>query len=183
MKDIAGLINIGQLQGFDTTMIIVEQVMTFIGETDFVVAGGFVRDAVLGRQYKDIDVFIPNYEADTEEGHDEEIQYELSDTLDLVTDDVRINIIRLGWRCQSIVEVLKRMDTGICQAALVPKTIPEGPFFTGHYDVLATPHFVDDVAYKQITVMRPDLRESGRSDHIDRLIAKFPDYELRDHFD
>lgn len=138
--------------------------LSLLNVQTYYIAGGYFRDKLLGVTPKDVDVFIPGVQP-LDIWFDEKIRYSLEDTLDFEVEGVRINIVKL-FNDHTFETVLQRMDIGLCQIG----------YLNG--DIVATPEFVRDRDEKTITVLFPVTTE-GDHDHVQRVIAKYPDYEVK----
>lgn len=153
-----------------------------------IVAGGAVRDHVLGRRPKDIDVFVP---ADNHEGlcralrplHGNFASEHTTTDPDYMTDPLAMGAVNLrlhgmdvqvvGMRLPefTIDAVLARFDFGLCQAAYCQQ---DGTAVT-------TPAFQVDAASRTFTlVFAPNGVAWDRSvaRFNENLAPKFPDYRL-----
>lgn len=140
----------------------VPQLLQTLGVPEFYLAGGFFRDLLNGREWKDIDVFIPGDEPleDAEECH----RYDLAKVAEFTFNKHLVNVIKLN-HAHTFESILERMDIGLCQIGM-----------KGH-EVFATQAYLDDVANKTITVLHPPESEQDY-DHLKRVQAKYPDFEV-----
>lgn len=129
------------------------------------IVGGFYRDLLTNRPWRDVDVFIPG-DIPVGEGA-EELEYDLSKNDEFEYDGIKVNIITLQGR-HTLESLLLRCDVGICQV---------GAYLDRPNEVYATQEFVDDLANKTLTVTR-----RTRWNHLERVQAKFPEHATIDHF-
>lgn len=132
--------------------------------TKLCIVGGFYRDLFTGRQWKDVDVFIPG---DRPMGDAEELEYDLSRNYEREYNGVVVNMIHLQGR-HTLETLLTRCDVGICQI---------GAYFDRPDRVFCTQEFLDDLTNKTLTVTR-----RTRWNHLERVIDKFPDHEVIDPY-
>lgn len=127
------------------------------------IVGGFYRDIATGRQFKDVDVFIPG-DMDVSEGA-EELEYDLSQNDVFYVDGYDINVIHLQG-AHTLASLLDRVDMGICQI---------GAYLHAPEDVYVSHAFIQDTMNNTLTVTR-----QSRWNHIERVMQKFPDHRLID---
>lgn len=130
---------------------------------DWYIVGGFLRDVMDDRDFKDIDIFIPGGQPIPEGA--EELEYDLSKNFEVEVDGFLLNIIHMNG-AHNLETLLTRCDVGRCQIGMDT----DG-------QVWATDNYVNDVANNTLTVTRV-----SRWDHLVRMEVKFPDARIIDPF-
>lgn len=131
----------------------------------YYIIGGFCRDLLLGRSYKDVDIFVPGPEP-VPEGS-EELEYDLSQNYVVYQDGIELNVIYMQG-AHTIASLINRCDIGICQVG----TDAKGEF------MFCTEDFVNDMTDNTLTVTRPTRRN-----HLQRMLQKFPGCTLIDPYE
>jgi hypothetical protein len=144
-----------------------------------VIAGGYVRDTVLGVEPKDIDVYIhaPGDAWETEaalreavQAHTTEMLGSSGETTDTDFRERLTAVFKVYRTAEANIDVLffnepiapdasnvlASFDVALCQAAMLPNG-----------EIVSTPGFKSDVAWNELTILRA-------SDHAERLVGKFP---------
>ncbi len=127
---------------------------------EWYIIGGFWRDALLGRPFRDIDIFIPHEDTPVDA---DGVDYELGHNFTANYGDTEINIIHMPVKhtLQSLVE---RCDLGICQIGSVKNC---------RDTLYMSEAFTRDWTHKTLTLMR-----ETRKNHVERMIAKFPEFKF-----
>lgn len=141
-----------------------EYISQELGHTDYYIVGGFLRDTMDDKPFKDVDIFIPGPEPLTDDDG-AELEYDLSTNYPVEVDGIELNIIHMNG-AHTLDTLLTRCDVGICQI---------GMDTDGR--VYATDEYVNDVANKTLTVTR-----KSRWGHLARVIAKYPEHTVIDRF-
>lgn len=130
-----------------------------------IIAGGYLRDTILGKPIKDIDVFSTTHIGSIDFiSHYTKIEpckrYEGSNILDVYQHKVtRINYIQVN----TLDGFLNNFDIGLCRI-----------YYNISADFLRTSQdFEQDVRNKTITLLKP-----SHGDHLERVCAKYPDYKV-----
>jgi hypothetical protein len=137
----------------------VRMTLGLLGFTNYFAAGGYFRDKRLGKDWKDIDLFVPGKEGTEDLGN----EYDLSSAHEFILDGIRVNIIFMGGP-HDMKSVLERMDIGLCQIG----------YHNGK--LLCTQGYLDDVKNKTITWLTP----SDNRGHLNRIMEKYCDFKLVD---
>jgi hypothetical protein len=136
----------------------------------YFVAGGYLRDRLNNRPFKDIDIFVPGHEP-LDEGDTMGIRYDLRGAMELTAGDGTVlNIVRLDQR-HTLKSILERMDIGLCQIGVDT----DG-------DIYCTEAYLRDVKNNTLTVMFTPSTEADH-DHIARVSAKYPDMRVVQKWD
>lgn len=142
----------------------VQNLMAAVNTTrPYWIAGGFLRDKLLGVPFKDIDVFVPGDEP-VDPDEPKALRYRLAAVAEVTMNGRSINIIGLR-RQLSFADVLETMDIGLCQVGLKD------------WKVYATRAYLKDVADKTITVLHEPNTPSDY-DHIERVRQKYPEHAV-----
>lgn len=136
----------------------------------YFVAGGYVRDKLNNREFKDIDVFLigdePLYEDEAMM-----IRYDLRGAIELeAPNGIKVNLIRLGER-HTLKSILERMDIGLCQIGVDT----DGEFY-------CTEAYLRDVKNNTLTQMFVPTTPADH-DHLARVSAKYPDMRVVQKWD
>lgn len=145
-----------------------------------IIAGGAVRDYVLGVEPKDFDVFgsystydvgvegMEHIDLDDNETHTEEYlaMREIAIVMKGEIEGVKVDYI--GHHLEDPVQVIEAFDTGISQAFYASPQ--EGGLFPGGM-LYKKKAFVDDVTNKTVTVLRGDRLERTQA-RFERFNAK-----------
>ncbi len=145
--------------------IAIEVLIDAVGESRWrkcFIAGGFYRDIATGRDYKDIDIFIPGDCQDN--GNTIDVEYDLMNTPVVTRDGVQVNLI---WMVQNLdlESTMRRMDFAICQIGATA----EEPFA-----VVCTEQFEQDLLSETLTLTRVT-----RDERIERITDKFPGWDIK----
>ncbi len=145
---------------------LVEDIMSRHPSDKWVIAGGFPRDAMHNREWRDIDVFVDASLCRALKDMGKEDIAEVYGDDDLITqesvviDGIEVNLVYL--LDVSLESVIRRIDIGLCQAALT------------HDGRLAyTQTCFKDFVLKRLTVTR-----DTRANHVIKVAKKFPDYRV-----
>lgn len=151
--------------GADLPEIIpLHRLMGVLGVSDYFIAGGYLRDRLNKRSFKDIDVFLPGSE--TLPADFPVLRYDLTTATTAYMEDMtELNLIRLG-HAHDLESILTRMDIGLCQIGM-------GSDGRLH----ATQAYLDDVQARRVTVLHSPEAPSD-FDHIERVARKYPDFQL-----
>lgn len=124
-----------------------------------VIAGGCLRDWIIGASINDVDIFVPGLTAEEAEGIDE---YAMGFRVtNVIEHQIKYQIIKHRFQ-NGIEEVLDHFDIGICKIA-----------YPGYY--LLHEHFIEDYQHKILTV---HLRNWRHEPHLEKLREKFPHWEV-----
>tara|TARA_R110002020_G_scaffold2385_4_gene11061 strand:- start:47 stop:598 length:552 start_codon:yes stop_codon:yes gene_type:complete len=129
----------------------------------FTIAGGCLRDDLLGRPVKDIDIFIHGFSTDPvpegcEDAGERNAYLMFAKTVYVGSEEINLIFLRGEW---CALDVAARCDIGICQVAWTKGT-----------GLVYTDAFVKDVVFKTLTVTR-----NTSLDHVERVERKFYDFE------
>ncbi len=142
----------------------VQNFLSIFGSPEAYIAGGYFRDRLAGKPWKDVDVFLPGDEPVSEGA--EVIRYDLSNASVAILDGVQVNFIKMREKLD-LAGVLARMDIGICQVGYDAKA----------GTLVGTQAYVDDVANKTLTLIAPEETDGDR-DHLKRVMEKYPDHTI-----
>lgn len=175
-----------------------EAVLAHVREThpEAIVAGGCVRDFILGKPAKDIDIMVPERgrstpegesfrrlrsfdPAYTGEGSDHTVKFVETFTATVGTAEWEVQVIHVHLPEFTHAAVLQRIDLGICRASyrgMEPMGDGMTPLFDNGFG------FHEDAANRTMTVYRADTLAQFDGSHrrFLRLLDKYPDHEFRD---
>lgn len=151
----------------ETAITFCDDMLEFPVDQTFI-CGGFPRDTLLKRQWKDVDVFVTGdgvlrvkSEAGTNYGGADELRGNKT----TVYQDVEINVIKIAEH-HTLGSLLERMDIGLCQIGGSIEHLVKGESF-------CTKAFLNDWDNKTLTLTR-----DTRWNHVLKLMLKFRDYKL-----
>lgn len=139
---------------------------------DIWIAGGFLRDTLLGKPIKDVDVFVntstnfPTFCLEGMSPSSDEV-YSESEMCCFKVVGTRLNIIQLlnGVGVKEYID--KKFDLGLCQIGI--------PLVgQSQYTLYTTPAFEEDCKNKTLTV----INGASPSEHISRVANKYHDHTL-----
>lgn len=122
-----------------------------------IIAGGCLRDTILGKPMKDVDIFVEGL-IQAEDANAYMNGYKV-ENLTYGGFDYQICKHRFGS------DFMSTFDLGICKVSYDPV---EGYVFSQD--------FVQDIAKRTITVLRTDM--PNHEEHLARVVAKYPDFTI-----
>lgn len=136
---------------------------------DFYVAGGYFRDKLNRRPFKDVDVFVPGPADPATATADDLVRYDVTCAQEIEANGTVYNIVFLGhqWGLKGI---LDRMDIGLCQIGMGR----DG-------QVYCTEAYLADVKNNTLTILAEPVTPAD-FDHIERVKAKYPDMTVVEAF-
>jgi hypothetical protein len=140
----------------------VDEMMRAFNVKTYFIAGGYYRDKLNGRDFKDIDVFVPGLESLENSPRELAIRYDQFTAAEIEHEGLAINVIGLH-AAHSLTTLLNRMDIGLCQI---------GKGLNGK--VYCTRAYLEDVTSNTLSVrFKPSI--DSDFDHIQRVSAKYPE--------
>lgn len=131
-----------------------------------IIAGGCLRDLLLQRPIKDVDIFVAGL-------MQENVKYADGFAVDDVFDAEGTQYQIICHRFGSIEGIIENFDIGLCKLWCEPA--PPAPQFNP-YVVRLHPDFVRDMVNKTITALRDN--GTNHAEHLRRVMQKYPDYRL-----
>lgn len=161
----------------------VRRLRTMLRSDNFVIAGGYLRDMVLGKKPKDFDVYyggpllpgiedLQTLESKTLTTGDDQYEHNYICTIKKVSGHrLPIEIIQLTLPVVHVTGkgIADKFSLGLSKIAFDPKT--------GLY---VAPEFLEDANNRTLTIRDRGWGEEGVISHAKRIADKYPDYVFKD---